>query len=70
MSTAGSAANLVQAARDLSNQWQQAKVYWHDVKSQEFERNYIEGLPIQVEHAVAAMEELENILRKVRSDCE
>jgi hypothetical protein len=32
MSTAGSASNLVQAARELSNDWQQTKAFWHDVK--------------------------------------
>ena len=70
MSTAGSASNLVQAARDLSNDWQQTKISWHDVKSQEFERQYLDPLPGHVDRTVAVLQELNLLLRKVRSECE
>jgi hypothetical protein len=70
MSTAGSASNLVQAARDLSNDWQQTKALWHDIKSQEFEHNYLDVLPGHVDRTVAVLEELNLLLKKVRSECE
>ena len=70
MSAKGSGSNLAQAVKDLSNAWQQTKSFWHDAKSQEFERNYIAVLPGQVTQAMAAIEELDALLNKVRSDCE
>jgi hypothetical protein len=70
MSTQGSAANLIQAARILNLEWEKTKSYWRDVKSQEFEQKYLEELPAQVAAATNAMEEVELLLKKVRSDCE
>jgi hypothetical protein len=70
MSTRASASNLSQALRELSVEWQQTKSYWRDQKSQEFERNYLEKLPSLATQARNVMEELDNLLRKVRTDCE
>ncbi len=70
MSTRASAANLVQAAKDLSLQWQQTKSYWNDIKSQEFEQTYLESLPEDVARAVSVMTDLDELIRKVRKDCE
>ena len=70
MSTRGSAANLVQAMKDLSVEWQQTKASWRDVKSQEFERTYLDVLPSHIARATAVMEEIDALLRKIRSDCE
>jgi len=70
MSTKGSAALLAQAAKDLSNKWQETKASWSDVKSDEFERKYIEALPAQVTQAMAVIAEIDVLLRKIRSDCE
>ena len=70
MSTKGSASNLVQAVKELSIEWQITKDYWRDVKSREFEENYIGPLPDYMIRALSVMEELDVILRKVRKDCE
>ena len=70
MSTRASGANLVQAVKDLSLQWQQTQVHWRDVKSQEFERKYLADLPTHVARAMGVIEEIDAVLRKVRSDCE
>jgi uncharacterized protein YeaO (DUF488 family) len=70
MSIKGSAATLAQAAKDLSMEWQQTKNFWHDVKSQEFEKKYIDELPGQIARATAVMEDLHTLLGRVRSDCE
>jgi hypothetical protein len=70
MSTKGSAANLVQAAKDLANEWEQTKSHWHDVKSQEFEHKYLEDLPGNVRRAALMIEEIDVVLRKIRSECE
>ena len=70
MSTKGSAANLIQAAKDLSLDWEQTKSFWRDTKSQEFEREYLSEIPSLVTRTITAMKELDELLRKVRSDCE
>lgn len=69
-SAKGSASNLAQALKDLSVQWTQVNAYWRDVKSRQFEKNYIEPLPDHAARAMAVMEEIDLLLRKVRSDCE
>jgi hypothetical protein len=70
MSIKGSASNLAQAVKHLSAGWGHTKTYWRDVKSIEFEKEYLEGLPHHVARAAAVIEEIDAILKKVRSDCE
>lgn len=70
MNIRGSAANLAQAAKDLSIHWQETKASWRDVKTREFEASYLDQLPSHVARAMAAMEEIDALLRKVRNDCE
>ena len=70
MSSRASATNLIQAMKELSREWEQTKSYWRDVKSQEFEANYLSDLPQDIGGAASAMEEIENVLQKIRKDCE
>lgn len=70
MSTKGSASNLVQAAKELSNSWQRTQAHWRDAKSQEFEQNYLADLPAHVARATTVIAEIDLLLRKVRSECE
>ena len=70
MSTNISASNLIQAVTDLNIEWQQAKSHWRDVKSEEFERRYLEKLSEHVAKAKPIIDEIEKLLRKVRQDCE
>ena len=65
-----SASNLTLAVKALSVEWQQTKNTWFDVKSQEFEAAYLEELPRLMARAGTVIEELEIVLRKVKSDCE
>ena len=70
MSTTGSAGNLAGALKELSLRWQETRAHWHDVKSVEFERNYLEKLPNDVGRAAGVIEEIGKLLQKVRRDCE
>jgi hypothetical protein len=70
MNTSTSAANLAQAMKNLSVDWQQTRAEWRDAKAIEFDDTYLEVLPQQVARATAAIEELESLLKKVRRDCE
>lgn len=70
MSTQGSAANLAGAYKELAMRWHETRTHWHDVKSVEFDRNYLEKLPNDVGRAAGVIEELGKLLQKVRRDCE
>jgi hypothetical protein len=70
MSAAGSKSRLVSAAKELSVKWADTKNYWRDEKSLEFERKYLQELFISVDRAVNVIEKLDELLKKVRSDCE
>ncbi len=70
MSTRASAASLAQAVKDLTFQWHQTQTAWHDSKSQEFERQFLEDLPSHLARALAAMEQIDALVKKVRTACE
>ncbi|MGV3663235.1 MAG: hypothetical protein ACO1TE_23890 [Prosthecobacter sp.] len=62
--------NLIQPARELSEQWHAVSVHWRDAKAQEFEKLYLEQIPALVNKTGAAMNEIEVLLKKIRKDCE
>ena len=70
MSAIGSKSKLLAAAKELSLKWQDTKNYWRDEKSMEFERRYLQELFISVDKAVSVIEKLDELLKKIRSDCE
>jgi hypothetical protein len=70
MSAIGSKSKLIAAAKELSLKWQDTKTYWRDEKSLEFERRYLQELFINVDKAVSVIEKLDELLKKIRTDCE
>jgi hypothetical protein len=70
MNTRTSASNLAQAMKELSLKWQQTRADWRDAKAIEFDDRYLEVLPQHVARASSAIEEIDALLKKVRSDCE
>ena len=70
MSIVANRTRLESSSKELLHRWQQTREYWKDAKAIEFERKYIQELVSGVNTAVGAIEELEKILAKIRSDCE
>lgn len=70
MSARESSTNLVQALKELSLRWQETKEHWRDVKSEQFEREYLEALPDHVQRTMGVMQEIDVLLKRIRSDCE
>ncbi len=70
MSLRPTATRLTAVTRDLANQWGEAKYYWRDAKSLEFEKKYLEELFPTVERTVALMEQLDKLLGQIKHDCE
>ena len=61
---------LSAVTKELALQWEQTKNYWRDQKSAEFEKKYLEELFLHSDRAVLIIEKLDELLKKVRSDCE
>jgi hypothetical protein len=70
MSIRSSASNLAEAMKVLNFEWQQTKESWSDVKSREFEETYLSDMPRQIARATQVIEELDHILKKIRTSCE
>jgi len=70
MNLSGSKSRLVGVTKELCAQWDQTKNYWRDAKGQEFEHKYMEELLINMDRTVTVIEKLDELIRKVRSDCE
>ena len=70
MSLSGNKGRLVGLTRDISLEWAETKNYWRDVKSEEFDRRFMTELSLHVGRAVLVLEQMDELLKKVRSDCE
>ena len=70
MSLNASKSRLDGITKELSIQWEQAKAYWRDQKSDEFEKKYLDDLFAYTGKTILVVEKLDEILKKVRSDCE
>jgi hypothetical protein len=70
VSLSGSKTRLSAVTKELSVQWAETKHHWHDVKSQEFDSRYMQELFARVDRAVGIIEKLDEVLAKVRKDCE
>ena len=70
MSLGGNKSRLVGVTKELKLKWDETKVYWRDAKSREFEHRYIQELLAHVDRTVTVIEKLDELLKKIRSDCE
>jgi hypothetical protein len=70
MSLSGSKNRLVAITKELSNRWDETKNYWRDAKSQEFEQRYMIELFASVDKTITVMDKLNELVTKVRNDCE
>jgi hypothetical protein len=70
MNLIASRTRLQALAKDLLLKFEETKSTWHDVRSQEFERKYLQELGARVEKSISAIERLDQVLNKVRNDCE
>ena len=69
MSTSESRAKLIQAAKKLMADWQQAKEAWRDDNAQQFDKKYMSPLESSIRAAVLAMERVESMLESAQQDC-
>lgn len=70
MSLKASKSKLARATRDLTARWEQTRASWRDQKAQEFERKFIAPLPDNISSAVVIIDELDQVLNKIKRSCE
>ena len=57
-------------SKELLKSWQETQEVWRDQKCREFDNTYMQPLFDAVDHAVAAMDDLDKVLQKLKNDCE
>lgn len=65
-----SASNLAQAIKRLRADWEETRDDWRDAQAVYFQETFLDPLPTDVSRTISALEELDALLQKVRSDCE
>ena len=70
MNLSGNKSRLVGLTQELVLRWSETRSSWRDAKSQEFDEKYMQELRAQVDKAVTIIEKLDEVLKKVQSDCE
>ncbi len=70
MSIAASRSRLIALTRELAQHWQTTREAWTDAKRDEFERTYLVNLFTAVDRAGNALEQLDEVVTRVRRDCE
>ena len=70
MSLMESKGTLSKAAKELFARWEDVKSIWSDTQSAQFEKNYLLPLEQDLRSAISAMEQMDQALQKMHSDCE
>ena len=61
---------MIGLTREITLRWEETKNFWRDAKSEEFEHRFMAELGASVGRTVLILEKLDEVLKKVRSDCE
>lgn len=70
MSLHGNKSRLTALTKDISLRWAETRNHWRDAKSEEFDHRFMQELLPRVNKAAAAVEKLEELLNKIKKDCE
>jgi hypothetical protein len=70
MNLSGVKSRLAGITKELATRWDETRNHWKDAKSREFEQRYMTELFANVERTITVFEKLDELLAKVRKDCE
>ena len=70
MNPSGIKNRLVSLTKGLATRWDETRNYWKDAKSLEFEKSYMTELFANVDKTITVMDKLNELMTKVRNDCE
>ena len=63
-------AKLTDARKNLLAQWDSTQSDWNDAVSRRFGEKYLTPMEKNIQVAIAAMEQMQEVLRRVKRDCE
>ena len=69
MSLMDSKGGLSKAGKELFTRWDEARVTWSDAQSHEFETTYLDLIEQDVRSAMAALDQMNNVIQTIHSDC-
>ncbi len=69
MNTIESRAKMIQAAKKLMADWQQAQEAWRDDNCRQFDKKYMAPLESSIRETALALERMETILETAQQDC-
>lgn len=69
MSLMDSKGGLSKAGKELFARWHEAKEIWSDAQSHEFEKTYLDLIEQDVRSALAALDQMNNVIQTIHSDC-
>jgi hypothetical protein len=70
MSMNASGPRLAALTKDLLARWRQTRETWTDAKAREFEDRFMAELECTVSAALSSIGHLEDVLQKIKTDCE
>ncbi len=70
MSLHSAQAKLSRGLKDLRTHWSRARQDWNDPMSARFERDTLVPLEKRIRTAIGAMSQMNDVLNRVRRDCE
>jgi ribosomal protein S7 len=70
MSLNANKSRLTALTKNIALRWTETQNYWRDAKGEEFDQRFMQELFPSVNQAAAAIEKLEELLKKIRKDCE
>jgi hypothetical protein len=70
MSASGSGARLTALTKNLNVHWRNTRQHWTDAKAAEFEERFMRELETVSNVTCAGIDNLEQVLRKLKNDCE
>ena len=70
MNLSGNKSRLVGLTKEISVRWSDTKSHWHDTKSVEFDEKFMQELAPRVHQAVAAIDQLDELFKRIRKECE
>jgi hypothetical protein len=70
MSLAGAKSRLAGTTKDIWLQWDETRKAWRDAKAEEFEKEFLSELFHGVDRTITVMEKLDELLARIKKDCE
>jgi len=70
MNLSGQKSRLVGLTKEILLRWADTQPHWRDAKGQEFGQKYMQELQLQVDKTVTIIEKLDEVLKKIQSECE